>query len=306
MSDAEKLNKQIGDLCEELRIDVYGVSGIGRFSQAPEGHRPEQLLQGAKSVIAIALPVIPATYDWDRRLRNSEIFPEIEITAVKKTSPPTRKEIVEHIRTELGIDAYRSMYDLVSSKLDYCTYELSRFLLARGYDSLWYPTSSPILNSQAAAGGVSTWRSKYQFGAFSQTVAGYCCGIGTIGLNHTLLTEKYGPRVRLNSIITTADLNENPILDDLCTKCGICVKGCPVKAFGRNVDEKYNGHIITVAEYDKFKCLNSRNIYHDELTQENIFDRVQNCDCGGLCVKNCPVGRMPKPSRLPFDTQYGD
>lgn len=300
----KELTSKVVDLCKELRIEIYGAGGISRWKDAPEGHRPEQLLPGAKTVFAIALPVIPDTYDWDRRLRNSELFPDIEITSVQKTNPPTRKEIVEHIRTELGVDAYRSMYDLVSSKLDYLTYELARFLLAEGYNTLWYPTSSPILISQAAAGGVSTWRSKYQSSAFSQTVAGYNCGIGTIGLNHTLLTKKYGPRVRINSIITTAELEEWPIMEDLCTKCGICVRGCPSHAFGEIQEEVFDGRVVTTAKMDKPKCLNSRNIYHDQVTQDNIFDRVQNCDCGGLCVKNCPVGTGPKPFQKPYDAPY--
>lgn len=299
-----ELTQKLVDLCKELRIEMYGVGGIERWAQAPEGHRPEQLLPGAKSVFSIALPVLPDTYDWDRRLRNSELFPDIEITSVQKTNPPTRKEIVEHIRTELGVDSYRSMYDLVSSKLDYLTYELGRYLLAEGYNTLWYPTSSPILISQAAAGGTSTWRSKYQYSAFSQTVAGFYCGLGTIGLNHVLITPKYGPRVRVNSIITTAELEESPMLEDLCTKCGICVKGCPAKAFGENVDEVFNGRTVTTAKMDKYKCLNSRNIYHDKVTEDNIFDRVQNCDCGGLCVKNCPIGTGPKPFQRPYNAPY--
>ena len=302
----KNITEELVALCRELRIDVYGAGRIARWKDGPEGHRPEQLLPGAKSVFAIALPVLPATYDWDRRLRNSVLFPDIEITSVQKTNPPTRKEIVEHIRTELGVSNYRAMYDLVSSKLDYLSYELGRFLLAEGYDTLWYPTSSPILSSQAAAGGVSTWRSKYQESVFSQSVAGYNCGIGTIGLNHVLLTEKYGPRVRITSLITTAELDESPILDDLCIHCGLCIEGCPTRAYGELKEENFDGRKVVTAEMNKFRCLNSRNIYHDQVTQENIFDRVQNCDCGGLCVKNCPVGLAPKPCQDPYDTPYGE
>jgi len=300
------LTEQLYDLCKELRIEIYGAGGVDRFKDAPEGHRPEQLLPGAKTVFSIALPVLPATYDWDRRLRTSELFPDTEITPIKKTNPPTRKEIVEHVRTELGINEYRSMYDLVSSRLDIFTYEIGRFLLAQGYDTLWYPTSSPILISQAAVGGNSTWRSKYQYGAFSQTVAGYNCGVGTIGLSHVLLTKKYGPRIRLNSVITTAGLVESPIMEDLCTKCGLCVRNCPVKAFGKNKVEIFNGKKITTAEFDKCMCLNSRNVYHSELSEDNIFDHVQNCDCGGLCVKTCPIGTAPKPFQKPFKGLYGN
>ncbi|NVM36692.1 MAG: epoxyqueuosine reductase [Candidatus Lokiarchaeota archaeon] len=52
-------------------------------------------------------------------------------------------------------------------------------------------------------------------------------GIGRIGWSGNLITEKYGARVLLNSIITDAKLKpDNPLESNPCVKCKICEKSC--------------------------------------------------------------------------------
>ncbi len=38
----------------QLGADLVGVAGVDRFAGAPDGHRPDELLPGAKSVIVMA------------------------------------------------------------------------------------------------------------------------------------------------------------------------------------------------------------------------------------------------------------
>ena len=40
---------------EELDMDYVGITGVDRLSGAPEGHRPTDILPGAKSVIVMAV-----------------------------------------------------------------------------------------------------------------------------------------------------------------------------------------------------------------------------------------------------------
>jgi epoxyqueuosine reductase len=57
------------------------------------------------------------------------------------------------------------------------------------------------------------------------------CGLGCQGKNTLLITPKYGPRVRLISVLTTAELDvDEPFKEDLCRDCQKCVDACPTKA----------------------------------------------------------------------------
>lgn len=54
------------------------------------------------------------------------------------------------------------------------------------------------------------------------------CGLGELGLNHTLLTDEFGPFVRYCFVLTDAVLPETPEkAPHLCDECGLCREACP-------------------------------------------------------------------------------
>jgi len=58
-------------------------------------------------------------------------------------------------------------------------------------------------------------------------------GMGTLGLNHQLITPEYGPRVILGLILTSAEVEPDKKMDTaLCLgpECGRCLKSCPADA----------------------------------------------------------------------------
>lgn len=60
-------------------------------------------------------------------------------------------------------------------------------------------------------------------------------GIGRIGWSGNLVTEQYGARVLLNSIITTAKLTpDSPLASNPCLKCKLCEKSCQGGLFSRD------------------------------------------------------------------------
>ena len=87
--------------------------------------------------------------------------------------------------------------------------------------------------------------------SFDLRLAAVKAGIGQIGVNNNLITEKYGSRLRLGAVITNAPLVPNAPLEygvvpEFCTKCGFrCVKACPAKALdGKGAVDHYRCMVI--------------------------------------------------------------
>lgn len=62
----------------------------------------------------------------------------------------------------------------------------------------------------------------------------YLTGVGFIGKNNMLITEKYGSYVFLGEIITDLGIEEDKPKESLCGKCSICLEACPTKSLIRN------------------------------------------------------------------------
>ncbi len=100
-------------------------------------------------------------------------------------------------------------------------------------------------------------------------------GLGEIALSNLFTTPQFGPRVRLVSIVTEAELDpDQPYEDKLCEKtqptCNLaCIRNYPVHA----ISEK---GII-----DKYKCLH----YQEQIMPWSAVE----LRCG-MCVGSCPIG----------------
>jgi ferredoxin len=74
-------------------------------------------------------------------------------------------------------------------------------------------------------------------GSFDLRYAATVAGIGQIGANGLLINQRFGSRIRLCAILTTAKLepdqpfSTDKVLPDFCHECGFrCVKACPANA----------------------------------------------------------------------------
>jgi len=66
---------------------------------------------------------------------------------------------------------------------------------------------------------------------FYHMPAMYLAGLGTLGLNASILTPQFGPRVFVTSILTDCPLPAGAPMDQgMCTHCGECVANCPIGA----------------------------------------------------------------------------
>lgn len=116
---------------------------------------------------------------------------------------------------------------------------------------------------------------------FSFKYAAVNAGLGWIGKNDVLITEKYGPRVRLSAVLIDAALeNGVKIAESRCpADCTKCIDICPPKALTGNI---WNISAKRSDLIDYRLCNRKRSDY--------IKDHGRKNACG-LCMVVCPVGR---------------
>lgn len=162
---------------------------------------------------------------------------------------------------------YHELYGLVNALLDQHGYILSQLLNERGHPSMWIPRdgygSLEVLKQDPTA-------------FFSHRHAALLAGLGTFGVNNMLLTREYGPRARFVSVLTSAELPPDPMMDEeLCIRCMRCVDSCPSEA----LEEGDYPTSLTI----KSRCTE----WSDDLRKRHISP------CG-ICIKVCPVGEDRK------------
>ena len=108
-------------------------------------------------------------------------------------------------------------------------------------------------------------------------------GLGWIGKTDLFISEAFGPRLRLVSILIKQDpgIKSVPVEESKCGKCNICVVRCPAKASNGKL---WNSKIYRDEFFDAYKCREKCG----ELAKQrlNVDERI----CG-LCVSVCPIGK---------------
>jgi epoxyqueuosine reductase QueG len=118
---------------------------------------------------------------------------------------------------------------------------------------------------------------------FSQKMVATRAGLGWIGKTDLFISKKFGPRLRLASVLVDYPLKpSNPPVDESkCGKCCLCVDACPAQAA---TGQLWNIHIDRDEFYSARKCKETAN----RLTLERIGKDERICS---ICVSICPVGQ---------------
>ncbi|PKL39574.1 MAG: epoxyqueuosine reductase [Spirochaetae bacterium HGW-Spirochaetae-1] len=117
---------------------------------------------------------------------------------------------------------------------------------------------------------------------FSHKMTGTRAGLGWIGKTDLFISEKYGPRIRLASILIDADVSPDrePVSESRCGACDLCVKACPS---GAATGAPWNTTLDRDVFFDAFKCRE----HCRYVSRKNIDKEISLC---GICVSVCPVG----------------
>jgi len=171
---------------------------------------------------------------------------------------------------------YYELYKSTNDELNLITAQISRYLVQNGIPCV--QIKSTVHDSEVPEGYAKTLRMN-----FSHKMAATRAGLGWIGKTDLLVTEKFGPRIRLATVLTNYRF-ENlgiPVTESQCGKCNICMEACPAQAASGKL---WNVDIDRDKFYDAFKC---RDMCR-KLSLERLDKKISLC---GICVCVCPQGK---------------
>lgn len=248
---------------------LFGVASVDRFDGALKGHHPCDLLKGAKSVIVIGLPVPKNSVNYHKLLTDSEII-----------KGAFREEYLQKYYYQ------KTGYEILNTRLEQIGYSLNLILEEKGWDTIYFtPNYGGLGDIQSRVPGHA--------GIFSMRHAAVRAGLGEFGLNNLVLTSRYGPRVRFNALITDAELEPTPLLQEkLCLglSCGICIKKCGGQAIRMKNDTEFAGE---GRSWEEIKD----QVWLDPVSRTDIIDcktKRGPSFCTGRCIAVCPVGMKQK------------
>jgi Uncharacterized Fe-S protein len=187
-------------------------------------------------------------------------------------------EIINGIEHAPTMD-YFNLYQKTNNDLNGLVLNISNFLQTKGIEN--QPIFATVEDSELDRDFLKTIRYKY-----SHKMAATRAGIGWIGKTDLLVSEKFGPRCRLASVLTHYPFENlgGPITVSQCGSCTICVEKCPAQAANGKL---WNTEIDRDEFFNAAKC---RDMCRKRAF-ENIHIEISLC---GLCLSVCPKGKMSK------------
>jgi epoxyqueuosine reductase QueG len=174
-------------------------------------------------------------------------------------------EIVESIHGGPNL-AYYDAYYALNEKLDGLVTAGQEFLKSRGYRAYAQTTD--------AVREFDTYRTELPH----KTVATNA-GLGWIGKSALLVTEQFGPAVRISSLVTNAPLEcAAPIAESKCGGCMVCTNACPGKAISGKL---WRANLDRDEFFDPLACRKKARA----LSAEKMNKEITLC---GKCIEICP------------------
>lgn len=162
---------------------------------------------------------------------------------------------------------YFQHYRAANALLDQIAFRLARALEKAGYSAL------PVAASQSL-GKNNPYR-----GVLPHKTAAVLSGLGFVGKSGLFLSNEYGSKLRLATILTDMPLqSELPVIENGCGDCERCKNACPAGAiFGEKPST--NGE----RNFDPEKC--------SRYMKEHFQDVGRGSVCG-ICIKVCPKNKL--------------
>jgi len=252
------ITDRIRKIAEDENIPVFGIGPAAAMADEKPGHRPDDLLPGARSLICFGIPVPLGVYQM-----------------------PT-----------YGLETVWRSQNLNYRRLDTLSMHIAALLEENGDRAIPTYGCMPLgLNQKGTV-----------VGYLNQVRMAEITGIGVTGKNGLLLNSRFGARLMLGGLLTTAELPvmRYPEADEpgCPPDCQICAEACPVDAI--MPDEKqvkimrclrYTSRTPAMSRI-KFVFLRATN--HQKAARYlslTTFDEHTFNICSE-CVARCPYGKL--------------
>jgi len=238
MTPDAQIHETLREFAEGLGVELYGVASAEDYAREfPDKPQPTRFVENARSIIVIGLPLEPGTVATVLR-------PELSGLRVRATEQVSTSGVRPVGAERFFLDEEEKT---LGQELTWTAYRMAKFLRQQGWHAFYLPLAKQDRRFRTAP--------------FYHMPAMYLAGLGTLGLNCSILTPQFGPRVWVTSIITDCPLPAGkPLEEDLCTHCELCVENCPI------------GAIDGQGWKDPFACASY--------------------GCCGTCMAICPIGEM--------------
>jgi epoxyqueuosine reductase len=257
---------EVKEFSKKIGADLIGIASVERFEEAPEGHRPQDLLPDAQSVIVLA------------------------------------KRIPYSVIQTIPSPYYSSTCSNINNQLRVLTYNITLFIEELGFKAL---PVDPAISDFARHVEIIRENPSPEIkmlGDFSHRHAAVMAGLGEISAASYVVVPELGPRVRFVSVISTAPLEPDPLTScNICRpdSCGLaCIQACPPKALkGDSTIDHFkcrnyrHPEIYNIEYFKDIASLCSREI--PLIRKISILSRKHSSlglETCGACIKACPIG----------------
>jgi epoxyqueuosine reductase QueG len=177
---------------------------------------------------------------------------------------PFPRSVIEEL-LEGPTHTYMHYYRAVNTLIDDLAIRLCVMLEQQGFEAFPVPSSQRV--------------GKHKLNSiFPHRVAAYLAGLGWIGKSGCLITETFGPRVRLGTVLTNAPLPPDNPQVVRCGECMLCTQACPAKAIKGVL---FTPDVPLSERLEPELC---------DRYQDKVRDRFGKRVCG-LCLAACPYGK---------------
>jgi epoxyqueuosine reductase len=173
-----------------------GIANIERFAEAPRMMHPKNIFPECRSVITIVQPIPRGSY---RGITEGTHWPNYTFYSYNRLNTLFRPLV---------------------------TFKTACFIEDHGYEAV--PVYPGVPERPGLHAPVKPGRPPREIN-IQVRIAAVACGLGEIGWSKVFLHPVFGPRVRLGTILTDAELEPDPLVKPgtLCNRCMRCVKDCP-------------------------------------------------------------------------------
>lgn len=265
------LSTEFKAYARSIGADLVGIANIERFDDVALNRHPRAIFPEARTVVMIGKRITRGT------LRGVEEGTQFDLYS------------------QYGRDWLSNRF------LAMCTFKAAEYLEDHGWESVPVPNLPP----QVPPLGISVRDGQPPPNVMIDFEdAAVRAGLGEIGFCGVLLTPEFGPRQRVQLIITDAPLEADPLLaESICDRCIRSEQVCPLGAVHAQDVQERNicGKSMPVASIDYGKCRSCANgAAPNPHYASGLPDRL-----AAFCVRSCvhhleSVGRIRNTFENPF------